>query len=55
MPLTPGKSRDVISHNIVEMMKAGHPQKQAVAAALHNAGSPKKPAKSARGHSPRRR
>lgn len=37
MPLQSGKSEKVISHNISEMVKAGHPQKQAVAAALHNA------------------
>lgn len=34
MPLEAGSSREVISHNIQEMVKAGHPQKQAVAAAL---------------------
>ena len=37
MPLTPGKSRAVIQHNIHEMVKAGHPVKVAVAASLHNA------------------
>jgi len=37
MPLKPGKSKEVISHNIHEMVKAGHPHDQAVAAALHNA------------------
>lgn len=37
MPLTPGKSRKVISENIHEMDQAGHPHKQSVAAALHNA------------------
>lgn len=36
-PLRPGKSREIISHNIREMIHAGHPQKQAVAAALSNA------------------
>ena len=35
MPLIHGSSREVISHNIREMMRAGHPQNQAVAAALH--------------------
>lgn len=42
MPLKSGKSKEVISQNIKEMVKAGHPQNQAVAASLHNAGVPKK-------------
>lgn len=37
MPLMPGKGRDVVSGNISEMMHAGYPQKQAVAASLSNA------------------
>lgn len=38
MPLLPGKSHEIVSHNISEMVQAGHPQAQAVAAALHTAG-----------------
>jgi hypothetical protein len=33
MPLKKGKSDKVMSYNIAEMVKAGHPQDQAVAAA----------------------
>lgn len=49
MPLLPGKSRKTISKNISEMVHSGHPQDQAVAAALNMArkamergGSPRK-------------
>lgn len=42
MPLKPGKSKQVISNNIREMVRAGHPQKQAVAAALSKARGKKK-------------
>jgi len=34
MPLASGSSRETISKNISEMVHAGHPQAQAVAAAL---------------------
>jgi len=37
MPLAPGKSRKTISKNISEMVRSGHPQRQAIAAALNNA------------------
>jgi len=37
MPLQSGSSRGIISSNIREMMASGHPQRQAVAAALENA------------------
>lgn len=42
MPLKKGKSKKVISSNIKEMMSAGYPQKQAVAAALTTARGDKK-------------
>jgi hypothetical protein len=37
MPLKEGSSRETVSSNIREMVDAGHPQKQAVAAALRQA------------------
>jgi len=37
MPLVKGKSEADIGHNIAEMEKAGHPRKQAIAAALNTA------------------
>ena len=42
MPLKPGKSKKVINRNIAEMIKAGHPKKQAVAAAMRKAGVPRR-------------
>lgn len=38
MPLKSGKSKATIANNIREMMHAGHPQRQAIAAAMHKAG-----------------
>lgn len=38
MPLKSGSSRATLSHNIAEMVRAGHPQRQAVAAAYRKAG-----------------
>lgn len=38
MPLEKGKSKAAFSHNVHEMVKAGHPVKQAVAASYREAG-----------------
>jgi hypothetical protein len=38
VPLLSGSSQKTIGHNIAEMIKAGHPAKQAEAAAYHKAG-----------------
>jgi hypothetical protein len=38
MPLKKGTSQRVISGNIREMIKAGHPRDQSVAAAMNKAG-----------------
>jgi hypothetical protein len=37
MPLHKGKSKKIISENISEMIKSGHPKDQAVAASLNQA------------------
>jgi hypothetical protein len=37
MPLKPGDDEETVSENIREMVKAGHSQKQAVAAAMNKA------------------
>ena len=42
MPLKKGSSKKVISKNIAEMIKAGHPRDQAIAAAMRSAGKKKK-------------
>ena len=38
MPLKKGKSKVVIAYNIAELVKAGYPQRQAVAIAYDKAG-----------------
>lgn len=43
MPLQAGKSKKAQSSNIRELMKAGYPQKQAVAISYSEMGEKKKP------------
>ena len=38
MPLRPGRSNKVVSNNVKELVKAGYPQRQAVAVAMRKAG-----------------
>lgn len=47
MPLKEGDSEEVISENIAEMIRAGHPRDQAIAAAYRKAGRSKTLAKAA--------
>jgi hypothetical protein len=42
MPLKAGRSRKVISSNIADMVAAGHPRDQAIAASLRTAGIKRK-------------
>ena len=43
MPLKAGKSKATFSHNVAEMVKAGHPLPQALAASYQKKGeAPKK-------------
>ena len=42
MPLKKGSSDSVISSNISEMIRSGHPRDQAIAAAMSKAGRKKR-------------
>ena len=41
-PLKKGSSQETISSNIAEMIRAGHPRNQAIAAAMSSAGKSRK-------------
>ena len=45
MPLMQGSTKAAVSYNIRELVKAGHPQKQAVAIALSNSRKGKRKVK----------
>lgn len=45
MPLMKGSSDQVVSENIAELRRAGHPEDQAIAIAMREAGRAKKPKK----------
>lgn len=49
MPLKKGSSKKTISRNISDMMDAGYPQQQAIAASMRSAGKSKKSKKSKKG------
>ena len=49
MPLEKGKSKAVISRNISKEVRAGVPQKQAIAMAMRSAGKNKPMRKAGRG------
>lgn len=49
MPLQSGSSKEVIHNNIHEMVKAGHPINQAIAASYRKAGLQKRIEKATKG------